>query len=400
MNGTNAEVLTKLVDRLQQGQRRQDQGQGDLRRASTTTPIAKYKAVDPEQVHPRRRAGLRHRHPLHDRLRAGRADAGLHRPRQGRHAATCSRTSPATTRSTSKLYSMPFNTSMPVLYINKDAFKKAGLDPAKPPTTLDEIRTAAREAGQGRRRHGRSTASAPRSTAGSSSSSSPTTARTYCDKGNGRDRRGHQGAVRPADSSVAGRRTGGRRWSRTAWPPTPAATPTTRRPRSSPARVAMTLESTGALRRLPGGGQGGKFEVGTAPLPEGQSRPTRRPDHRRRLAVDRRPGPRDAQKRAAWEFVKFLVAARRTRRTWHTDTGYFPISKARAERARATWRGARSTRSSRPPIDAAAGHAARPGHPGLPARRHAAGPQGLRGRPRGGARRQPTPKQAISEAAA
>jgi multiple sugar transport system substrate-binding protein len=38
-----------------------------------------------------------------------------------------------------KLYSMPFNTSMPLLYINREAFQKAGLDPEKPPTTLDEL---------------------------------------------------------------------------------------------------------------------------------------------------------------------------------------------------------------------------------------------------------------------
>ena len=38
-----------------------------------------------------------------------------------------------------KLYSMPFNTSMPLLYINKQAFKKAGLDPNKPPATLADI---------------------------------------------------------------------------------------------------------------------------------------------------------------------------------------------------------------------------------------------------------------------
>jgi sn-glycerol 3-phosphate transport system substrate-binding protein len=33
------------------------------------------------------------------------------------------------------LISMPFNSSTQVLYINDDAFKKAGLDPAKPPKT-------------------------------------------------------------------------------------------------------------------------------------------------------------------------------------------------------------------------------------------------------------------------
>ncbi|MDX6263804.1 MAG: sn-glycerol 3-phosphate transport system substrate-binding protein, partial [Kribbellaceae bacterium] len=44
-----------------------------------------------------------------------------------------------------KLNSMPFNTSMPLLYINKEAFVKAGLDPLKPPTTLDEIMDAAKK---------------------------------------------------------------------------------------------------------------------------------------------------------------------------------------------------------------------------------------------------------------
>jgi sn-glycerol 3-phosphate transport system substrate-binding protein len=37
------------------------------------------------------------------------------------------------------LMSMPFNSSTSVLYYNKDAFKKAGLDPNKPPRTWDEI---------------------------------------------------------------------------------------------------------------------------------------------------------------------------------------------------------------------------------------------------------------------
>lgn len=41
------------------------------------------------------------------------------------------------------LYSMPFNTSMPVLYYNKTLFAKAGLDPDKPPSTLADIRTDA-----------------------------------------------------------------------------------------------------------------------------------------------------------------------------------------------------------------------------------------------------------------
>ncbi len=38
-----------------------------------------------------------------------------------------------------KLQSMPFNSSNPMLYYNKDAFKAAGLDPNKPPRTFDEV---------------------------------------------------------------------------------------------------------------------------------------------------------------------------------------------------------------------------------------------------------------------
>jgi sn-glycerol 3-phosphate transport system substrate-binding protein len=38
-----------------------------------------------------------------------------------------------------KLYSMPYNSSTPIFYYNKDAFKKAGLDPEKPPKTWKEV---------------------------------------------------------------------------------------------------------------------------------------------------------------------------------------------------------------------------------------------------------------------
>src|ERR1700740_3378416 len=41
------------------------------------------------------------------------------------------------------LISMPFNSSTQVLYINDDAFKKAGLDPNNPPKTWPEVEKAA-----------------------------------------------------------------------------------------------------------------------------------------------------------------------------------------------------------------------------------------------------------------
>jgi len=43
------------------------------------------------------------------------------------------------------MLSMPFNSSTPVMYYNKNAFTKAGLDPASPPRTWPELADAARK---------------------------------------------------------------------------------------------------------------------------------------------------------------------------------------------------------------------------------------------------------------
>lgn len=44
---------------------------------------------------------------------------------------------------TGKMVSLPFNTSTPVLWYNKDAFRRAGLNPDAPPRTWNEVRAAA-----------------------------------------------------------------------------------------------------------------------------------------------------------------------------------------------------------------------------------------------------------------
>src|SRR5277367_1647497 len=44
-----------------------------------------------------------------------------------------------------KMLSFPFNSSTPVVYWSKDAFKKAGLDPEKPPATWPETFDAAKK---------------------------------------------------------------------------------------------------------------------------------------------------------------------------------------------------------------------------------------------------------------
>ena len=47
------------------------------------------------------------------------------------------------TAANGQMLSFPFNSSTPVFYYNKDAFKAAGLDPEKPPTTWPEVALAA-----------------------------------------------------------------------------------------------------------------------------------------------------------------------------------------------------------------------------------------------------------------
>jgi sn-glycerol 3-phosphate transport system substrate-binding protein len=42
-----------------------------------------------------------------------------------------------------RMVAFPFNSSTPILWYNKDAFRRAGLDPEKPPLTWPELRTAA-----------------------------------------------------------------------------------------------------------------------------------------------------------------------------------------------------------------------------------------------------------------
>jgi sn-glycerol 3-phosphate transport system substrate-binding protein len=44
-----------------------------------------------------------------------------------------------------RMMSMPFNSSTPIMWYNRDAFRKAGLDPQKPPRTWAELRAAAQK---------------------------------------------------------------------------------------------------------------------------------------------------------------------------------------------------------------------------------------------------------------
>ncbi|MDQ1739170.1 MAG: sn-glycerol 3-phosphate transport system substrate-binding protein, partial [Pseudonocardiales bacterium] len=212
-----------------------------------------------------------------------------------------------------KLQSMPFNSSVPVLYINKTAFAKAGLDPAKPPANLDEIRAAAEKIkasgaakfGFGAAIYGwffeQLTAEA---------------GKTYCNNDNGRTKRADavtfddpeqvkvlswwKGMVDDGLATNTGRKTDDAQAA------------------FKSGTVAMHLESTGAL----GGyvtAAAGKFEVATAPFPKIQASDTGGPVIGGASLWIGREGHSAAEQRASWEFGKFLLEPANAA-FWHTKT--------------------------------------------------------------------------------
>jgi sn-glycerol 3-phosphate transport system substrate-binding protein len=223
-----------------------------------------------------------------------------------------------------QLYSMPFNTSMPLLYINKTAFIKAGLDPNNPPKTLDEITAAARkltvkDASGNVTQYGFGAALygwfLEQFTAVGN--------QPYCDQGNGRDARGTKANLATDDhvkllqwwKSLTDQGVAPKLDSNT----------TTADNAFTSGKVAMTLESTGALSGFLTSTQG-KFEVATGNYPKINATDSGGPIIGGASLWVVGKGKDDVHKRAAWEFVNFL-ASTDSQTTWHTSTGYFPISK-------------------------------------------------------------------------
>jgi len=220
-----------------------------------------------------------------------------------------------------KLQSMPFNSSVPLLYINATAFKKAGLDPTKPPTTLDEIRSDAQKLKSS------GAVKYPFNAAIYGWYFEQLTAeagKPYCNNDNGRTARATdvtfddpeqiqflswwKGMLADGLASNTGRNTDDAQAA------------------FKSGTIGMGFESTGVL----GGylaAAGSKFQVATAPFPKVQSSDAGGPIiGGASLWIDG-PGHSAAEQRAAWEFVKFLVQPENAA-YWHTKTGYFPVTKA------------------------------------------------------------------------
>jgi sn-glycerol 3-phosphate transport system substrate-binding protein len=225
-----------------------------------------------------------------------------------------------------KLYSMPFNTSNPILYYSKTAFTAAGLDPNKPPRTYDEVAQYAakltkKDAAGKVSQYGYSMAvygwffEQLLAAAGAN----------YLDNSNGRDALATKAIFNGPeglkiiqwwkdmyDKGILGN------YGRTTADTQKAFDAQT---------TAMMIESTAGLRaRLTAAT--GKFDLGTGFLP--------RPDEAAYktsgtiiggaslwILKDRPKAEQDC----AWSMVKFLVSPH-SQAEWHVATGYYPVNKA------------------------------------------------------------------------
>jgi sn-glycerol 3-phosphate transport system substrate-binding protein len=220
-----------------------------------------------------------------------------------------------------KLYSMPFNSSTPILFYNKTLFKKAGLDPNTPPDTWNQVREMGKKIMDG----------------GAAEAGITWNLHSWyfeqwhavqnallADKENGR--KGRAGKVifdGEAGVNIVKWWTDlekdkiflntGRGWSN-------------HRKAFISGQTAMMISSTSDVTQMTNAFNQKGWDLGTGFLP--------RPDAVPRQGVIIGGGtlwltkdhPQEELK-AAWEFLKWISMPKQ-QVTWHKGTGYFPIRKA------------------------------------------------------------------------
>ncbi|MEV7773362.1 ABC transporter substrate-binding protein [Kitasatospora sp. NPDC086791] len=220
-----------------------------------------------------------------------------------------------------KLQSMPFNSSMPLLYLNTDAFKEAGLDPAQAPKDLNELGELAKkltkkDADGKTVRYGFGAAIYGWFVEQLLAESGA----MYCDNDNGR---GNKAGKVVFDSAQGAQIV--QWWAdlvKGGYAANTGRTTDDAQAAFKAGTVAMHLESTGVLR---GYTEAAKFGVGTAAFPKVTAADQGGPVIGGASLWISGPGHSDAEKRAAWEFEKFVTAPEQ-QAVWHTGTGYFPVN--------------------------------------------------------------------------
>jgi sn-glycerol 3-phosphate transport system substrate-binding protein len=225
-----------------------------------------------------------------------------------------------------RLYSMPFNLSSPVLYYNKNDFREVGLDPEKPPQTLEDVKAYSEKLLQ-------KDSSGNITRSGIALDVMPwhfeemlaKAGALFVNNGNGRDGRATEAVFNGPEGKAIFE------W----WADmvkSGLAFNVGRNPSYADGllaiasgRASMTITTSAALRSIfdiieAGGGKG--VELGVGPMPGPQSS-----DGGITVAgaslwiVKARP---EAEQEAAWKFIRFLVEPDQ-QATWYGGSGYFPI---------------------------------------------------------------------------
>ena len=222
-----------------------------------------------------------------------------------------------------KLQSMPWNASSSILLYNKDAFKAAGLDPEKPPTTFSEVTDYAKKLTK-------KDASGQTVQYGFGPSIygwlfeqlMATSGALYCDNGNGRDDRANKVVYNgPEGKAILDWWKAGVDGGYFYNPGIDNAGATNA---FNAGKSAMYIESSASLR---GSVNSAKFTVGTGIYPHPDSKPATGGNiiGGASLYILKSRPPEEQQ--AAWEFIKYAMSPA-VQAQWNLDTGYYPVVKA------------------------------------------------------------------------
>jgi len=218
-----------------------------------------------------------------------------------------------------KLYSMPFNSSTAILYYNKDVFRRAGLDPERPPQTFDELEQMGRQIIRSGAARGAVTFGWP---AWIFEQMFAYHNKAYANNENGRAGRATKVLFdQPFGVYLASR------WA--AWAKEGLLIYGGREYAPNRAflagEVAMLMQSTSQVSTIQ---QGAKFAVGTAFLPRIPGQPRGKSViGGASLWVLKGRGRSQAELDAIVAFFKYLNQAAQTAQ-WHKDTGYFPATQS------------------------------------------------------------------------
>jgi sn-glycerol 3-phosphate transport system substrate-binding protein len=226
-----------------------------------------------------------------------------------------------------RLYSMPFNLSSPILYYNKIDFREVGLDPEKPPQTLEDVKAYSQKLLQ-------KDSSGNITRSGIALDVVPwdfeewlaKAGALYVNNGNGRDARATEAVFNGPEGKAIFEWWADMVKSGLAFNVGRNSSGADGLFAIASGRASMTITTSAALRSvfdaLEAGVEG--VELGVGPMPAPQS-----PDGGISVAgaslwiIKSRP---EAEQEAAWKFIKFLVEPAQ-QATWYAGSGYFPIRR-------------------------------------------------------------------------